>query len=47
MKAELDGLRQVEDHLIEFFRAHRVTFLAGLGLTIRLDGYRDRLGGHG
>ncbi|HSP96914.1 MAG TPA: lysylphosphatidylglycerol synthase transmembrane domain-containing protein [Candidatus Dormibacteraeota bacterium] len=48
----LDGLRQVEDHLVEFFRAHRVTFLAGLGLTVLIElvvvlQYRALLGAFG
>lgn len=35
--AWLDGIRRVEAHLVEFFRAHRASFLAGLGLTVAVE----------
>lgn len=50
--AWLDGLRAVEDRLIEFFRAHRATFLVGLGLSVLVElavvlQYRALLGAFG
>lgn len=33
----LGGLRQVEDHLLAFFAAHRATFAAGLLLTVLIE----------
>ena len=48
----LDGIRRVEAHLIAFFRAHRLTFIAGLGLSVLIElvvilQYRALLGAFG
>lgn len=48
----LDGLRRVEEHLLEFFRDHRASFLAGLALTVLAElvivvQYRALLGAFG
>jgi uncharacterized protein (TIRG00374 family) len=48
----LDGLRRVEEHLAGFFRAHRLTFLVGLGGTVLIEllvilQYRALLGAFG
>ena len=33
----LDGLRRVEDHLLDFFAAHRATFVAGIVFTVVIE----------
>lgn len=48
----LDGLRRVEEHLVTFFRAHRLTFLIGLGCSLLIElvvifQYRALLGAFG
>lgn len=47
-----DGIRRVEEHLLDFFRAHRATFLAGLALSVVAElviilQYRALLGAFG
>lgn len=48
----LDGLRRVEEHLVVFFRAHRVAFVIGLACSILIEvvvvfQYRALLGAFG
>lgn len=48
----LDGIRRIEEHLLDFFRAHRATFLAGLALSVIAElviilQYRALLGAFG
>ena len=48
----LDGVRRVEEHLVVFFRAHRLTFVIGLACTILIEvvivlEYRALLGAFG
>ena len=48
----LDGLRRVEEHLVVFFRAHRTSFVIGLGCSILIEcvvvfQYRALLGAFG